>query len=169
MLALIVATPLVFALQAGPASVAGVVRRSDTGAAVAGAIVSVAQLERTARASADGRYLLPDIPAGPWHLTIRAIGYAPRTLHALVPRAGRLELDMTLVPVPYRLATVQIRPAIARRGSDAGGPVEFPDRSVTIGAVAAHPQLKAVRERGMPYCAGPEGNLHSVVQRQWWR
>ena len=71
-------------------------------------MVSLPDLDRTAVTSATGRYALAEVPAGPHHISIRFIGYEERTLHALVPRSGQLEIDVSLQPRPYRLATIAV-------------------------------------------------------------
>src|SRR5512143_3706241 len=87
---------LLLLIQAAQATVAGTIRDQDTGEALAGAIVALPDLTRTAVTDATGRYVLAAVPAGPQHLTVRFLGHAGRTLHALVPSTGRLELDISL-------------------------------------------------------------------------
>src|SRR6476660_2050447 len=80
-------------LQAPSASVQGTVRDVESGAALAGAIVDVPDLGRSTAAGRDGHYRLPDLPAGPHHVTVRFLGYASHTVSALVPREGALEIN----------------------------------------------------------------------------
>lgn len=133
------AVGLLFAVQATQATVVGTVRNADTGEPVARATVAMPDLGRAAVSDSGGRYQLYEVPSGPQHVTVRAIGYGPRTLHALVPRTGRLEIAVSLAPMPYRLAVVDVRPAIPMRGASDDHAVPFPDRSISIAAVRTHP------------------------------
>ena len=134
------AVKILFAFQATrQAAVAGVVRAADTGDPVVNASVAMPELGRTAISDTVGRYELRGIPAGPQHVSVRAIGYAPRTLHALVSRAGVLEIDVSLSRVTHRLPVVAVRPPMAVRGTAHDDPFRFPDRSVSIAAVTTHP------------------------------
>jgi hypothetical protein len=138
---MISALQLLLAVQATQATIVGTVRDAHTGAGLTGAIVMLTELGRTAVADADGRYALRDIPAGPHQLTVRFIGYAPRSLHALVPRDGPLEINVSLRPQPVRLQTVEVRGSSVVRGIASGNEPTFPDRGVPIAAVWDHPLL----------------------------
>ena len=78
--------------------------------------------------------------AGSQHLLVRFIGYAPRVVHALVPSASRLEIDVTLRATPVRLATIVARPAVAVRGLEEAV-VAYPDRSASLAAIRSDPLL----------------------------
>ena len=77
---------VVLTLQVAQATVAGTVRDAETGRPVEHALVALTDLEREVSADADGRYRLSDVSPGPHHITVRFIGYAPRTLDALVAK-----------------------------------------------------------------------------------
>lgn len=132
---------VLFALQATQATVAGAVRDQDTGEAIAGATVALSDLDRATLTAASGRYVLPLVPPGPQHLTVRAIGFAPRTLHALVPQSGQLDINITLRRLPFRLPTVDVRSRVAVRGVDSGDSTRFPDRGLSIAAILNDPKL----------------------------
>ena len=127
-------------LQTPLASVQGTVRDAESGAPLPGAIVTLADLSRSATAGPGGRYCLADVPPGPQHLSVRFLGYAPRALQALVPREGALEINLSLRAVALHLRPIEVRPPMAVRGveDDSTG---FPDRSVSIAAVRNHPLL----------------------------
>ena len=129
---------IAFALQGG---VAGTVRDGDTGLPLGGAVVALPDLERTTVTGSDGRYALHNVPPGPQHLSVRMIGYAPRSLHALVPPDGRLELDVSLRAEPTRLRAVEVRAAIPLRGLNDADTTAFPDRGLSMAAAANHPLL----------------------------
>src|SRR5262245_38062695 len=107
---------LVLAIQANGAILAGTVRNESTGETIPGALVTLADLNRAVTTDASGRYTLTDVPAGPQHLSIRAIGYQSRTLHALVPGAGRLTIDVSLRAAPVHLPSLEVRGNLAVRG-----------------------------------------------------
>jgi hypothetical protein len=127
-------------LQTPTASVQGTVRDAESGAPLPGAIVTLPDLSRGATAGPDGRYRFADVPPGPQRVTVRFLGYAPRMLHALVPREGALEINLSLHAVALHLRPIEVRPPMAVRGveDDSTG---FPDRSVSIAAVRNHPLL----------------------------
>jgi len=135
------AASLLAVAQATQATVTGTVRGDPSGEPLAGAVVSLTDLGRATITDGRGRYALRGVPAGPQHLTIRVMGYGPRMLHALVPAAGDLEINITLSPTPVRLAAVDVRPRVSIRGVDLADSTANPDRGVTIAAVANHPGL----------------------------
>ncbi len=132
---------VVLTLQLVQATVAGTVRDAETGRPVEHALVALTDLDRSASTDSHGRYTLPDVSPGPHHITVRFIGYAPRTLHALVPREGSLEIDVVLQPAPTRLAPIEVRPALSLRGVEAWDTSTTADRSVSAAAVWNHPLL----------------------------
>lgn len=128
-------------LLAVQTTIVGTVRDGDTGAPLAGAVVVLSDLDRAAVTDAAGRYALRQVPAGPHHLTVRFMGYAPRSLHALVPGDGQLEIHVSLRPLPARLPTVEVRAPVPVRGLDDGDSIAFPDRASSMAAVWNHPLL----------------------------
>jgi len=134
-------TSILLAAQAGVASVAGSVRDGASGEPVAGAIVSLNDLERSVATDEAGRYVFDGVPAGPHHVTVRRIGYTMRTLHALVPADGAIEINIALRPEPITLEAIAARVAVPVRGLDDGDHTVFPDRSLSLGAVRNNPLL----------------------------
>ena len=127
-------------LQAPQAIVTGTIRDQETGAPIAGAEVVLSDLSRVTTADAEGRYVFVEVPAGPQHLAVRYIGYAPRVMHALVPREGTLQITIALHPSPRRLRTIEVRPPVAVRGLDADT-TSLPGRALSIAAIRNHPLL----------------------------
>lgn len=127
-------------LQAPQAVVTGTIRDQETGAPIAGAEVVLSDLSRVTTADAEGRYVFVEVPAGPQHLAVRYIGYAPRVMHALVPREGTLQITIALHPSPRRLRTIEVRPPVAVRGLDADT-TSLPGRALSIAAIRNHPLL----------------------------
>jgi hypothetical protein len=134
---LIFATSIFLAAQA---TVTGIVQDELTGEPLAGAAVQLPELHRATATGSDGRYKLQFVPAGPQKLTVRFVGHAPRTLQALVPVEGQLEINVSLLPEPLHLPTVEVRTRAIVRGME-GGLTEFPDRETSITAVQNHPLL----------------------------
>lgn len=137
----LLAAKLFLLMQAAEASIVGSVRDGATGEPVAGAVVALPDIDRAVVSDADGRYALRAVPAGPQHVTVRRMGYAPRILHALVPGRGELEIDVALHAVPVRLRAVQVRPPIALRGAEGDDGAPSPDRWISAAAVRNHPLL----------------------------
>lgn len=138
---MISALHLMLAVQATQATIVGTVRDEQTGGRLVGAIVVLPELDRAAVADADGRYALREIPAGPHHLTVRFIGYAPRSLHALVPRDGELEINVSLRPQAVRLQTLEVRGSSVGRGIASSDSLTFPDRGASTAAIRDDPRL----------------------------
>jgi hypothetical protein len=139
---LLTAANILFAIQAAQATVAGSVRDEETGEPLAGAVVALPDLDRAAVTDAGGRYVLPEVPSGPQHITVRFIGHAPRALHALVPSDGHLEINVSLRAEPVRLGTIEVRTPLSIRGLDGSdSSVFFFDRGSSIAAVRNNPLL----------------------------
>jgi hypothetical protein len=132
---------ILFALQAAQATVAGTVRSNDTNEPLAGLIVALPDLTRATRTDSAGRYVFRDVPPGPHHVAVRYLGFAPRTLHALVPPHGTLEINISLVPVQMRLPTLVVRRSIVVRGTDDHDAGASVDRHSSIAAVRNDPKI----------------------------
>jgi len=72
---------------------------------------------------------------------VRSIGFAPRTLHALVPQHGMLEINISLVPVEVRLPTLTVRHSVPVRGIGDDVTPSPVDRRVSIAAARNDPML----------------------------
>jgi hypothetical protein len=119
----------------------GIVRDAETGQPLAGAAVMIVETDRSVTSSADGRYVLVGVPAGPHHISISALGYETRTLHALVPASATLEVDVSLRARPIPMAAVSVELRVRFRGLEATNGGGFPDRSLSREAVRSHPGL----------------------------
>jgi hypothetical protein len=71
------------AAQAASVHVSGTVREAGTGLPIAGAVVSLADLERVVFTDELGRYLI-DAPPGSHHVNVRRLGYTPQSFDAIV-------------------------------------------------------------------------------------
>jgi hypothetical protein len=135
------ALKLVLAVQASQAAVVGTIRDGESGAPLAGAVVTLTDADRATVSDGSGRYRLSAVPPGPQHLSVKRIGYSPRIIHALVPGQGDLEIDLSLQPVPLHLPTIVVRSRVAVRGLEQGDSTPFPDRGISAAALRNHPLL----------------------------
>jgi len=96
-LALAYAVPGLAAQQTG--TVIGTLTNSLSGDPVAGATIVIESptFSRQIRGGADGKYALSDVPAGSYHLIVRADGYLPSRSEVTV-RAGEQTSDIRLNP-----------------------------------------------------------------------
>jgi carboxypeptidase family protein/TonB-dependent receptor-like protein len=127
---------------ANGAALVGQVVDAETSEPLAGAAVELLDLNRAVATDAEGRYLLRDVAPGPNHITVRLIGYAPRTLHALVPSSGQLEINVALRPEPVRMGSVDVPAPVALRGLENGDSTMFPDRESSVASLRNHPLLE---------------------------
>jgi len=139
----LVGVQMLLAIQGRGAAVSGVIRDAEGGAVIAGAIVSLTELDRTTTTGTDGRYLIADVPAGPNHIAVRRIGYVARTLHALVPVSGVFEINVTLslLPRPERLPTIVVHRPVEVRGSSGDDSFSLADEMTSIAAIRNNPLL----------------------------
>ena len=110
---------------------------------VAGVTVVLAEASRSGSTDAAGRYVFANVAPGPQHVAARRLGYAPRTLHALVPSTGVLDLTITLSALPARLTSVRVetRRNVPVRDVDVDDDVHVGDRSLSLAAIRYHPLL----------------------------
>jgi len=132
---------LVAAQTAAGGGVVGTVTDAASGAPISGAVVALPDLDRTVVTDARGRYVVRDVPAGPQHVSVRRVGFAPRVLHALVPRLGDVVIDIALERLPVHLRAVAVHPSVEIRGIDETTPAGGMDRTVTQAAMRNHPLL----------------------------
>jgi hypothetical protein len=135
------ALKLVLAVQVSQAAVEGTIHDGESGAPLAGAVVTLTDVARADVSDSAGRYRLIAVPPGPQHLSVRRIGYSPRTIHALVPGQGELEIDLSLHPVPLHLPTIVVLSRVAVRGVEQRDSTPFPDRGISAAALRNHPLL----------------------------
>jgi hypothetical protein len=135
------AATLLLVVHAAQTGVVGVVRDAESGEPLAGAVVALTDLDRAVLSDSLGRYAFAAVPPGPQHLTVRRIGYTSRTLHALVPADGQLEINIALRAAPVLLRAVEVRPNVSVRGLEGSEDREFPDHGLSIAAVRNHPLL----------------------------
>lgn len=128
------------AVHSPGAVVTGTVRSTESDQPLPGAIVELSDLSRATTTDKEGRYTFHDVPSGPQHIQVRFIGHAPRTLNALVPESGTLEISVLLVRQPVLLPNLEIRSPIALRNLE-NRSAGYPDRELSIAAVRNDPLL----------------------------
>jgi hypothetical protein len=131
---LLMGCSLLLMTQAPGAVLRGTVRDAASGSPVAGAVVELGDPPHTALTDREGRYLLTEVPAGSHLLAIRFMGYRPRTVNALVPSSGELEIDLSLDPLPVPLRTIEVW-SQAERATGTRPTMDFADRTLTAGEI----------------------------------
>lgn len=103
---------------AAPAGrVAGKIIDARTGRGITDAGVQITGTTNGAMSSIEGRYSISRAPAGTLSLTVRRIGYAPKTVTGIALRDGQaVELDIALEPATVQL-TSQVVTAASERGT----------------------------------------------------
>ena len=136
---LLFAIKVLLAAQTTHAIVTGTVRNSETDQPIAGLLVALTDVRRTAITDSGGRYSFRDISAGAHQLSIRFMGFAPQNLRALVPAQGVLEINVALTPVEMRLPALVVRRSLSVRGVGDDDTRVGIDRRATIDAVRDDP------------------------------
>jgi hypothetical protein len=129
--------------QLAAASLTGTVADGEGRLPLAGATVSLSDIGRSVMTDERGRYFFANVPAGPQHVSVRRVGYAARTLHAIVPGAGTLAIDVSLARLSITLSEVTVLPPVlpALRGAEDEAASHFPGRGLSMSAVRNHPLL----------------------------
>ncbi len=94
-------------------SVAGRITDAVSGAPVAGAQVAVEGTSLLVQSYADGRYLLPGVPAGERTIAIELIGYAPQRRQVAVAPGQTTVLDLVLIPAAVSLDELRLDQPLA--------------------------------------------------------
>lgn len=115
-------------------SVNGTLRKSDTTDVVAGATVVLEELGREARSGADGAFSMEGVPAGAYHLLVRAEGFVPHRFEVTV-QSTALSLEVRLEPELHYSEVVSVSP---------GGRNQF--ESYQPATVLAGQELEKARE-----------------------
>ncbi len=132
---------LLLVVQVAQSSVSGTVRDELTGHPLADALVTLSDLDREVLTDREGRFDFHELSPGPHHVTIARQGFESRTLHALVPRAGQVELNVALQPAPVELDGLVVAPRLAIRGVEDLRPTGGPAEAISLAAVRNHPLL----------------------------
>jgi len=96
------------ALAQGRGEIRGVVTGAESGEPIAGARVAVASPARVTRTSERGAYVLRDLPAGRYEVTVTALGRQPRLDSVSVVGGGTARLDVVLAQGSLMLSSVVV-------------------------------------------------------------
>ena len=117
--------------------IVGRILEEATGTPVSGARVGIAMGGAAVSAGIDGRYTLLNVPAGPTAITVRAIGYAPKTVSGVtVPEGGVVSQDVTLTAQGVQLVEITVS-ASQERGSVAQALDDQRNSSNVVNSVTA--------------------------------
>jgi hypothetical protein len=137
----IVFAALILLVKGTPqARVHGEVRDAETGRPLANVIVHLTNGNVSVRTGEAGRYVLLHVPAGPQHISYRLIGFAPRTLDALVPSEGQVEIHVALQAYPVQLPQIEVSTR-AVGSPPSGDQARSPDYSISPADLKNHPLL----------------------------
>lgn len=134
--------------------VTGRVLDAATGAGLADVGVQVVGTTIGTMTGADGRFTLPRVPAGMVTLSVRRIGFGPKTITGIaLPANGAVAQDVTLAP-----ATVQLQAVAVTASAERGSVAQALDRQRTAtGIVNAVTQEQIARS--------PDADAAAAVQR----
>ncbi len=135
------ATKMLFVVQATQSGLVGTIRDAESGEPLSGAVIVLPSLHRSVASDSVGRYIFPEIPRGRYPIVVQRLGYFPRTLSALVPREGDVQINIAMRAVPIRLPGMIVRAPIPVRGTELADSTDYPDREISMAAVRAHPLL----------------------------
>ena len=132
---------LLLAVQVAQSGVSGTVRDEFTGHPLAGALMVLSDLDRKVLTDREGRFGFDELFPGPHHLTITRQGFESRTLHALVPRTGQVEVNVALQPALVELEGLVVEPRLPISGVEDLRPTKGPAEAISLAAVRNHPLL----------------------------
>jgi iron complex outermembrane receptor protein len=155
------------------ATVSGSVTNSLNNETVANATVTIEELGRQARTGADGRFSIPNVPAGQYHLLARAEKFAPRRSEISVT-AATLTTDVALDPEIHFSEVLSVSPD-ARNQFESFQPTavlagQELDKALqgTLGATLENAPGVAVRSLGpgpaRPVIRGLDGDRVLILQ-----
>ncbi|MFQ5690870.1 MAG: TonB-dependent receptor [Gemmatimonadota bacterium] len=96
--------------QAQEGTVVGRVLGADTGRPLAGAQVSIVELQIGAVADEEGEYRIDDVPAGSYTLQVRSLGFEPVERSIQVQAGQVLTVDVRLEVEPIKLGDLIVTP-----------------------------------------------------------
>ncbi len=160
-----VAYALLLAQTPAPA-LRGSVWDDASGEPIAGALVVLVEAGRQTRTDSAGRYELGNLPSGKFHLSVSRLGYQLRTLQVLLPAAGELHVDLSLVPLAVQLTRVDINDRRGVNGQQSATPVlvaPIGSRALTHDQVRSNPMLA---EPDFILALGTQGDAAAAPESQ---
>lgn len=158
--ALISATPI--AAQSGSVTLTGEVHDAETLAPLNGLTVALPDLSRSTMTDADGRFVLRDLPAGDFIVTIAGLGYRPFSEMRSIEPGAHLEIGLTpqAIEMEEVVVTIETIESVfrARRNSSAFRNRLFMEKDLPTAAFPTVRQMVAF-QAGVVMCpptgAGP--------------
>jgi TonB-dependent receptor len=142
------------AMAQGTGRIVGRVVEAAAGAPIAGATVELAGTTRKATTATDGRYALVDVPEGTVSLTVRYVGYQPKTVTGLVVAGGRtVEQNISLTASVVQIEEITVS-AAQEQGSVNKALDEQRNAVAMVNSISAEQIAKS-----------PDGDAAAVVQR----
>lgn len=144
------------AQQAAPTTgrIVGRVLDAASGSGLAAAGIQVVGTTIGVQSGVDGRFTIVGVPAGTVTLTVRRIGYAPKTITGIFLEAGKtVEQDVTLAEASLQIAA-QVVTASAERGSVNEA---LDQQRTAVGIVSAVTQEQMAKS--------PDGDAAKAIQR----
>ena len=126
-----------------PGRIIGKVLDASSGAAIAGAQVTLEGTGISSLADWSGRYALENVPPGPHVVSIRMIGYQQKSVSDVVVESGATKaLDVTIVAAAIEVAGIEVT-AEMERGSVAKALNEQRNATGIVSAVTAEQIAKS--------------------------
>ena len=125
-------TLVVVATPAAPGSIRGTVRAHASSRPLAGVVIEVAGLARSATSDDAGRFELPDLPTGTYDLSAHLTGFLTAEARRVsLVTAGPVEVDFELRPLPFVDDEIVVRPSrLALLLEEAEAPLTLTRRDV---------------------------------------
>ena len=132
-IAILGASTLAHAQANAAGTLTGTVRATPTGVALPYAVVSIGALGLERFSGADGRFVMPNVPAGTHAVTVRRIGFVPQPFTVTITAGGITTLEAQLVQIPVRLTAMKVRPAEPCKTPGLPDPAKFPEVAQLVG------------------------------------
>jgi iron complex outermembrane receptor protein len=154
-------------------TVSGTLSNSLSGDLVPNAVVSIEELRRDARTGADGRFAITNVPAGTYHLLIRASSFTPRRSEITVA-ALPVTVEIAIDPEVHYTEVVSVSPD-ARNQFESYQPTAVlsgqeleKEREATLGATLQYEPGIAMRSLGpgpaRPVIRGLDGDRVLILE-----
>lgn len=152
LLALLLALPLTPLAARAQVPVTGVVLDAGTLQGVPDVAVTVVGAGISAPSGADGRFVLPDVPAGAWTLTIGHIAYGIHEQRFSVEADRPLDLRILLSPeaVELEAVVVEVESRQAQRERAQGFSLQVVDREQIVAALGSSRHLGDLIRQTVP-------------------
>lgn len=103
---IIILTPLLSLAQSSSGTIEGII--TGEGNPVAGANVTIADLQKGSPTDAKGSFIIKDVPAGTYNLTISAVGFWPHSREISIQDTETLTVQINLKPKTEELGQVVV-------------------------------------------------------------